>query len=211
MGALILIAACLVSSGAWAARRLSGRLLLGALLLGVGLSVAGVLLNARPYPWTDGLVLLVALSGGIMLGRAIPARFRPFFLLLVILSALDAAQQVLPSGPVSHRSTRPTGYFYTMFVLDVGTAHSAVGFVDLLLAAAIGEHSRRRGQSWWRGVVPAPAGLLLADVFSVIPSAGNIPLIPFITVGWLVAQIPWPRPPVTGRPGPRSIPESSSA
>ena len=193
---LIVLLSGAVAGAAWLARRVSNRFLLGGLVLSMVLSIAGVLAGASLYPLTDVLVIVLASSAGILLGRAIPPRFWPFFVALLILSGLDAAQQLLPSGPVSYRSTRPAAYLYTMFVIDVAGAHAAIGFLDLLLAAAIGEHGRRRCQATWRAVLPAPVGLLVADLVNLITSAGNIPLIPFITLAWLIAQVPWPlRPP----------------
>lgn len=188
---VVILISGLIAGAAWPGRRLSNRFLIGVLALSVALSVAGVLTGTRLYPWTDVLVMMLATSGGILLGRAMPPRFWLFFVALLILSALDAAQQLLPSGPVSHGSTRPVGYFYTMLVIDIGNGHAAIGFVDLLLAAAIGEHSRRRGQSTWQAILPAPTGLLLADVLVLITSAGSIPLIPFMTLSWLAVQALW--------------------
>ena len=190
---VVILVSGLIAAAVRLGRRVSLRIVAGLLMLSVAVSVAGVLAGARLYPWTDIPVAMLAVNGGILLARAIPPRFWPFFLALLILSALDAAQQVLPSGPVSHSSTRPVAYFYTMFVIDVGGGHAAIGFLDLLLAAAVGEHSRRRGQSPWRGILPAPAGVLLADLLVRLTSAGNIPLIPFITLAWLIVQLSWPQ------------------
>ena len=140
----------------------------------------------------------------MLLGRAIRPRFWPFFVLLLALSALDTAQQLVPSSAASTESARPPGYFYAMFVVQIGGARSAIGIFDLLLAAAIGEHGRRRSQPPWRAVLPAPLGLLLVEIINAIRSVGSVPLFPFLTLGWLVCQIPWPAQTVRARPAPRS-------
>lgn len=81
----------------WGFRSSERWMLLLALSIGLALAMSGAALSVGPYPWTDLVVLLVALSGGLLLGRSMPTRITPFLILLLVLSVLDSIQIVLTS------------------------------------------------------------------------------------------------------------------
>jgi hypothetical protein len=63
------------------------------------LVVAGAVFGLPLYPFSDVFVAAFSLLAGVALGRTMPARFRPFLILLLILSALDVAQNLAFAGP----------------------------------------------------------------------------------------------------------------
>jgi hypothetical protein len=65
----------------------------------LALAIALGLAQLDTFLWNNLLVLSLALSAGIGLGRVVPARFRPMLMLLLVLSALDIVQIALTSGP----------------------------------------------------------------------------------------------------------------
>src|SRR5579859_7846804 len=98
--------------------------------------------GARLAPWSSLPVLVVALGGGTLLGRAVPPRPLPMAALLLILGALDALQLVLPGpgpapGPVAS-SVQSAAWSYGMLVLPTPLGEFHLGIADVLLVAAIG-------------------------------------------------------------------------
>ncbi len=179
------------SAAPWFFGRMSRRPLGIALVVGISLAATGALLEFAPYPWTNLDVLLVALSGGILVGRAVPAKPLPLFVLLIILSALDTVQIALTSqaaAPGAQNGPGPAGMSYGTFYLVLPWGPTYVGVGDLLLAATMAEHWRRRRTAWPISLVPAPIGLAFGDVFSFVIGSSNLPLIPFLTAGWLFSE-----------------------
>jgi hypothetical protein len=183
----------------WPARRLRSWLLVGGLLVGILASVLGVLVALPPYPWNNLVVLLVALSAGLLLGRGLAPRMRPLLIVLLLLSVADAAQTALtggftplPSSPPAHPAAATSGallYLNVYLVLPVG--HYLVGVFDLLVIAAAAEHWRRRGGSYLIALLPGVLGFLLADGAVWLTQRGGWPLIPFLTAGWLCSEAVW--------------------
>lgn len=180
----------------WLALRLRGWLLAGGLMLGILMSLLGGIFALPLYPWNDLVVLLTALTGGLLLGRGMPPRFRPFLILLLILSVADAVQIALTGGftPLprslpAHPSPIPSGLLlYLNFYLVLPVGHYLVGIFDLLLITAVAEHSRRRGRSYALALLPGVVGFLLVDGAVWVTQRGGWPLIPFITAGWLCSE-----------------------
>jgi hypothetical protein len=177
----------------WLAGRLNSWLLAMGLLLGIMVSVLGVILALPLYPWNNLVVLLTAISGGLLLGRAMAPRFRPFLILLLILSVLDIIQTVLFGGftPLSssvsaHAAVAPSGaalFLNVSLLLAVG--RYVVGIFDLLVITAAAEHWRRRNASFLIALLPGVLGFLLVYAAVWLTQRGGWPLIPFITAGWL--------------------------
>jgi hypothetical protein len=64
-----------------------------------------------------------------------------------------------------------------------------LGIFDLLLLIALAEHWCRRGGSYLLALVSGVLGLfLLPTIFILVTGGGNVPLIPFLTAGWVVSE-----------------------
>jgi hypothetical protein len=159
--------------------------------VGIALVVSDIVFSLAVYPWTDPVVLLVALTGGLLLGRGMPPRSWPLLILLLVLSALDVLQIALTassSPPGSSGSHAPGGsdpLLLGNLLLFLPWGRYNIGIFDLLLITALAEHWRRRGASYLIALLPGVLGFLLTFGFIWV---GNLPLIPFITVGWLGSE-----------------------
>jgi hypothetical protein len=180
----------------WFALRLRSRVLAVGLGLGLLLSVLGLVLSVAPYPWADLVVLLTALAGGLLLGRGVSPRVRPFLVLLLILSALDVLNVALSGGltpvpvtPPSHAAAASSGPLpYLNFFLLLPGGHYLVGIFDLLVITAAAEHWRRRDAAYLFAFLPGVVGFLLAYGAVWLTGLGGWPLIPFFTAGWLASE-----------------------
>jgi hypothetical protein len=181
----------------WLALRVRSRLLAGGLIGGILVSVLGVIFALPLYPWSEFVVLLIAFTGGLLLGRGMPPRFRPFLILLLLLSIEDAVQTALTGGLIplptslpAHSATPPSGLLlYLNVYLTLPVGHYQVGIFDLLVITAAAEHWRRRGQSYLVALLPGVVGFLLVDGAVWVIQRGGWPLIPFITAGWLCSGV----------------------
>jgi hypothetical protein len=190
---LLLALAC--SAVPWLARSLRTRLLAIGLGIGLILTLLGSVLSLAPYPWTDLVVLLTALTAGVLLGRGMPPRFRPFLIVLLILSALDVVNIALSGGLIPLPTTPPThpaaaqsgplAYFNFLLLLPGG--HYLLGIFDLLVITATAEHWRRRDASYLIALLPGVVGFLLAAGAVWLTQLGDWPLIPYFTAGWLIS------------------------
>jgi hypothetical protein len=184
---LSLALALLCAAIPWLARPLGGWSLAIALVVGIAVSLIGV---ARPfppypsYPWADLVVLVVAWTGGLLLGRWMAPRFQPVLLVFLCLSALDvlltAGFSLSPPQPSASATTLRLGDF--LLLLPWGRFETNV--VDLLLLTALAEHWRRRGSSYLIAVLPGALGVLLAAGFLLVTRIGILPGIPFFTLGY---------------------------
>jgi hypothetical protein len=178
----------------WLARRLRSRLLVVGLALGIALSIIGSALALPLYPWTSLVVLLVALTGGLLLGRIMPPRFLPVLVLLLVLSALDVLQVALTSGASppasnSHAGGTPSGpLLYVNFVLPLPGRRYLVGIFDLLVITALAERWRRRGASYLIALLPGALGFLLVYATGLLTPLRPMALLPFFTAGWLASE-----------------------
>ncbi len=145
--------------------------------------IAGSVAGFAPYPWTDLVGAAIAVAGGVLLGRAVPARFRPMAILLFVLGALDSVQVFAANTD----GAEPAWRFYTMFVVATPWHRSDIGVADLLLIVAMAEHFRRRLAHPVIALAPGVIGLGLADGFSVW-HPGGLPLVPFLFVGFLLTE-----------------------
>ena len=152
---------------AWPLRRVSSRALPGLTGSTVLALAAGAALAIPLYPWTNLLVLAFAVSGGVLLGRALPARARAVFMLL-LLSVADLVLNGVPSPlpPLSvPRPPFPTPLLYGNVVFLPGGDRSMLGGFDLLLCTTLAEHRRRCGRSPAIALLPGPVAMALAAVF----------------------------------------------
>jgi hypothetical protein len=183
--------ALVCSAVPWLTRPVKSWLLAIGLAVGLALVVSAIVFALAVYPWTDLVVLLVALTGGVLLGRGMPPRFRPFLIVLLVLSVLDVVQIALTASstpPGSLGGPAPRGsdpLLLGNFLLSLPWGRYNIGGGDLLLITALAEHWRRRGASYLIALLPGVLGFLLTYAFIW---AGNLPLIPFITVGWVGSE-----------------------
>ncbi len=188
---LVLFALCVAL--VWAARPLKTWPIALAFGVGLVLIILGIVFSAALYPWTALLVLLVAGSAGLWLGRVISIKHLwPFLLLLVMLSVLDTTQIVLshlssaPSGGTQSANV-PAGDLYINFLLFLPNGrHYVIGIFDLWLVTAMAEYWRRRGAEFWLALVPGVFALVLVyGLILLFPGLSPLALIPFLTAGWL--------------------------
>ena len=172
----------------WLARGLGGWPLAIALVAGIALNLLGIVLALPLYPWIDLVVLVVAWSGGLLLGRGVSPRFRPFLLLFLCLSAVDVllTAGLTLSPPKTAAGTIPLRIGDFLLVLPWGRFD--IGVVDLLLLTTLAEHWRRRGSGYLIALLPGVLGFLLADGVILVTKLGILPGIPFFTVGYLCTE-----------------------
>lgn len=182
----------------WAVVRLPSRwaaIAAAPLLLAIAI---GVTFGLPLYPISDVIVVVFSVLAGLLVGRAMPPRFAPFFVLLLILSALDVAQNAVFSGPSTSATGTPDPHFIWLNLrFPLPTGHFNLGFVDLLLIAAISEHLRRRKSPLPVALLPGVIGLGLGEaVVASLPSSPPLLLtaltqsvIPFLTAGYLLSEL----------------------
>lgn len=165
------------------------------------LMIAGVVFGLQLYPASDLVVAAFGVLGGIVLGRAMPPRFRPFLVLLVVLSVLDVAQNLAFSGPGTGpppAAAQPDPHLIWLnFRIPLAAGHFNIGFADLTLIAAIGEHLRRRRATVPLSLLPGVIGLGLGEALvATLPQAPpqfvravSQSLVPFLTAGYLLTEL----------------------
>lgn len=191
MPGLYLVLAIAFGAAPWALRRASWRPVLVVTLVATAALVGGGALGLRVYPWSDLPVAVVAVGGGLLLGRAVPAQRSALALLLVVLAALDAGQLLFAPGPgtgAGGTMSEPGWWWWTMFVVNTPWHESAIGMFDLLLVATLAEHARRRGLRLIAALAPGFVGLALADLASALSGGIGLPVVPFLLGGWLITE-----------------------
>jgi hypothetical protein len=185
---LSLALALICSAIPWLARQLRFWSLVIALIVGITVGLLGAVLTVPLSPWTDLVVLVVAWSSGLVLGRGMPAHFRPVLLVFLCLSVLDVLLAVggYPEAPRTVASSSPLLHADFLFVLPWGRFE--INLVDLLLITALAEHWRRRGGGYLIGLLPGALGFLLADGVVLATGLGLLPGFPFFTAGYVVSE-----------------------
>jgi hypothetical protein len=182
----------LCSAVPWLARQLHSWLLVIGLVAGLVAGVILVLIGAARtlplFPWTNLAVLLVAWSGGLLLGRGVAARFRPLLLLFLCLSVVDALLALgnYPQTPQTAVGSSPL--VYADFILVLSGGRFAINVVDLLLLTTLAEHWRRRGSSYLVALLPGVLAFLLADGLIAVTKLSIVPGIPFFTAGYVLTE-----------------------
>jgi hypothetical protein len=187
---LSLALALVCSAIPWLAHPLPGRLLVIALVVGITANLLGVVLALPLYPWLDLVVLVVAWSGGLLLGRSVAPSFRPFLLVFLCLSAAD----VLLTGGLtlsSHHAVATAGSTplrFGDFLLLLPWGRFETNVVDVLLLTALAEHWRRRDATYLIALLPGAVGYTLAVGVILVTGLGILPGIPFFTAGYVVTE-----------------------
>lgn len=170
-------------------RRFGRKLLATSLAIGIGGSIVGASFALSLFPWTNLVVLLVALSAGILLGRSLKPTPWPLLVLLLVFSVLDILQIALTSGGSAPGGSTGTSLLqYSNLTIPPPIGRFNLGILDILFIATIAEHWRRRGGSVLLAEGPGVIGFIAAGVFVVLTPYSNLPLIPFLTFGWLISQ-----------------------
>jgi hypothetical protein len=185
---LSLVLALVCSAIPWLARPLGSWALAIGLALGIVVGLVGVVHPFPPYPWADLVVLVVAWSGGLLLGRGMEPRFRPVLLVFLCLSALDVLLTAHLSLSPPPPSTGSTQLRLGDFLLVLPWGRFETNVVDLLLLTALAEHWRRRGASYMIAFLPGALGFLLADGFILVTKLSILPGIPFFTAGYVLTE-----------------------
>jgi hypothetical protein len=188
---LSLLLALVCSAIPWLARPLGGWPLAIGLVVGIAVNLIGVVSALPLYPWIDLVVLVVAWSGGLLLGRWVAPQFRPFLLVFLCLSVLDVLLTAglsasSASAPPASADATPLRFGDFLLVLPWGRFETNV--LDVLLITALAEHWRRRGAAYLIALLPSALGFLLADGFLLVTRLGILPGIPFFTAGYVLTE-----------------------
>lgn len=187
-----LLLALVCSAVPWLARSLGNWSLAIGLVAGIAVGLMSLALALPLYPWSDLVVLVVAWSGGLLLGRWVTPHFRPFLLVFLCFSVVDVLQFAAglsassASGPPTPVNSTPLHLGDFLLLLPWG--RFAINVVDVLLITALAEHWRRRGATYLIAFLPSALGFLLADGFVLVTQLGLLPGIPFFTAGYLVSE-----------------------
>lgn len=183
-----LVLAMICSAIPWLARRLHFWPLVVGLVLGVTVGLIGAVLALPPYPWADLVVLVVAWSGGLLLGRGMPARFPPVLLVFLCLSVFDVLLALAGYPQTPQATTGSSPLVYAEFLLVLPWGRFAINLVDLLLITALAEHWGRRGGGYLIALMPGALGFLLADGVVLATGLGLVPGFPFFTAGYVASE-----------------------
>jgi hypothetical protein len=187
------VALTLISAAVpWPARHLRDRYLVMAVILGLVVGIAagviGAVRDLSLSPVTDLMVLVVAWTGGLLLGRGIPPRFSSFLLLFLCFSAMDILLAVGRYPQVPRTTGNASPLAWATFNLALPGWSFAINVVDLLLLTAVAEHWRRRGAGYLLALLPGFLGFLLADGVILVTGLALLPGFPFFTAGYLGSE-----------------------
>lgn len=171
----------LMGLGAWSLRRLATSVVTAGLAAGLVVTATGI--STESGPLVDVGVAVSAVCLGVVVGRMVPDRSAPMALLLGLLSAIDIIW-VASGGRLATDWVNEV----LNFSVQLGTDTSSIGTLDLLLASALSAHWSRRGASLALSVAAAPLGMVISNVYVAVSSADNLPLVPFIALGWLITE-----------------------
>jgi hypothetical protein len=182
----------------WAMAKLETRWIAIAAVPFLVVMVAGAIFGLPLYPVSDVVVAAFSLLAGVVLGRVMPPGFRPFLILLVILSALDVAQNLVFAGPPPAPSSAPDPHFLWVNVrFPIADGHFNIGFADVILIAAAAENLRRRKTTVALSLLPGVIGISLGEaLLSTLPAnpplfvdAISASLVLFLTAGYVLTQL----------------------
>lgn len=182
----------------WATARLQTRWIVVAAFPFLIVLVAGAVFGLPLYPFSDLFVAAFSLLAGVALGRVMPARFRPFVILLLILSVLDVGQNFAFAGPPPAPGGVPNPHFIWFNVrFPLPDGHFNIGFADLVLIAAAAENLRRREATLALSLLPGVIGISLGEaLLATLPAnppllvdAVAASLVLFLTAGYVLTEL----------------------
>jgi hypothetical protein len=170
-------------------RRIGTRPLVVLLAVSAAAWLLGAALSFRGYPLISILDVVFAASLGLVVGRVVPARARPFLILLLMLSVLDILQVGLSTHfrAVAQNPNLAVGEFYSTVVVKLPLGNYQLGPFDLALVAAMGEHWLRRGAGL-RVPLAGVAGAIAVAYAVLLSGPVTLPLIPFFLSGWVGSE-----------------------
>lgn len=184
----------------WALATVPTRWLVFAGVPFLAIVVAGAVVGIAIYPFSSVFVAVFGLLAGVALGRVMAPRFRPFVVLLLVLSVLDVAQNVAFAGPSPSSTTSLTPdphliWLNLRFPLPGG--HFNIGFADVILIAAAAENLRRRGATLTLSVLPGVIAIGLGEALltTLPPSPPTVvvaisaSLVLFLTAGYVLTEL----------------------
>lgn len=182
---VLALVALAVAAAAWPLRETRSAVLGVVLILSLTVVTAGVIAEIDGYPSSNIGVLAVSVSGGILLGRLLPARARPMGVLLAVLALLDTAQLLFFADTVERAFES-----WVHFMVRAGDDYLLkIGVADLVLVVAMTVHGARRGVHFWPATLPGPVGLVVSTLYTwIMRPAGGLVLVPFLLVGWLAVE-----------------------
>lgn len=182
----------------WGAARFQTRWIAIAAVPFLVVMIAGAVFGLALYPLSDVFVAVFSLAAGVALGRVMPPRFRPFVVLLLILSVLDVAQNIVFAGPAPSTGGVPNPHLVWFNVrFPIADGHFNIGFADVVLIAAATENLRRRKTSMGLSLLPGVIGISLGEALlaSLPPAPPDFvagiaaSLILFLTAGYLLTEL----------------------
>ncbi|HET9780849.1 MAG TPA: hypothetical protein VFR33_03635 [Candidatus Dormibacteraeota bacterium] len=184
----------------WIAAKVPTRWIVMAAALFLVILIAGLVFGLAIYPFSSVFVAAFGILVGIALGRAMPPRFRPFVVLLLVLSILDVAQNFAFAGPSSSSTTSatPDPHFIWLNVrFPLPGGHFNIGFADVILIAAAAENLRRRGATLALSVLPGVIAIGLGEALlsTLTPNPPTIvvaistSLVLFLTAGYVLTEL----------------------
>jgi hypothetical protein len=139
------LVALAVAAAAWPLRETRSAVLGGVLILSVTVATAGVIAGLDGYPGSNFDVFAGSVTGGILLGRLLPAQARPMGVLLAVLALIDTAQLLFVAGTVGGAVES-----WLHFMIRAGDGILLkIGVADLVLIVAMTVHGARRGMPGW--------------------------------------------------------------
>lgn len=156
--------------------------------ISLALWLAGAIFSLGWYPWTNIVVFLVGVGAGMLLARVISAKFWPFLIFLLVMSILDVMQIILsghPSALAGKGTSIPAGEFYANFLLQLPWGTYRLGPVDLLILAACAVYWRRQSGQFLTAFAGMAIGIIIGYAVLFVEPSILLPLIPFLTFGWL--------------------------
>jgi hypothetical protein len=166
-------------------RKFNSHTLLSLLFFGIALAITGNIFAIK-YPWSNFSVILISVSGGVLIGRALSSG-RKIYIFLAVFSLLDIIQILLTQNSSPGNGMENISLYGNLIVRQ--PFNYKLGIFDLLILCSNSEWIRLNGGKWFISVFSGVSGMLSADLFASVTGAKGLPLIPFLTLGFLFSLI----------------------
>lgn len=170
-----------VGAVTWFSRNARTRAVGAVFLAAVGVSLLVAVSSSTPYPWSNVLVLTVALSTGILFGR-LPRIW--FALLLMLLAGFDLASFVSGIQTTHQPSSMQGAATLTNITVQWYSGHFREGVLDVAVLTGLVLGWTRE----WNLVIAICLGVVASMLPWVVVAFGwhgGLPLLPFMALVWL--------------------------